>query len=568
MSGSRCEGFDFESSDYDLMMILKMYKVINPTQEYHQQITDHNVFVLENVRPGFVRLRGLGGMELPCLDDQMLLTRQGEELYLSSRKVKEYHNRLYQWDFHGPCLSTLDGSIDFALALSSDTWPHEAVGCVHRLLKRGWPSVVVIREMVKDGCLFVPVGCKTSPHEDIEWRMSFSLAEKCLVRSMNHTQFLTYALLKLFLKDVVEKETIVSNLLCSYHMKTLVFWEIISTDIPWSPSFLLDQFWNCFRRLLCWIKNEHCPNFFVPENNLFFGKFHGNTRQRLLKFLCSCYRFDHSLLRIPFIQCKMERLKSNEGQNVSYSLSRSIVTEKLLRNILFDIPLKETLETLESSPSTFVAEFCQYLRLFRLNISYFSHLCTQSSNIFGNRAKYTEEKVMFRLIKASSPDRIQSKLFLAIYFYMCKRYDKCVRLLRKALYKIADKETIYTWDFDENKYSSLGGDLLPTSKGMFRYTASYIPLDSYTAIPEISPECNNTYNTQEFQIVPPLVLTRFLLFLCRFRGGNIKRAHRHMTKLQYFRTSHPNNHGTYIMGNTGNMPTDFRRLSKCINILY
>ncbi|KAK3103486.1 hypothetical protein FSP39_019584 [Pinctada imbricata] len=122
-SGSRAEGFDFQSSDFDIMCVLKDVNVI---QRAIQENMSESSMILSmetgNTRPGFVRLKALY-YPLQC-SGIIGLRKLGQEYYMSSNKL-------------------------------------------------------------------------------VEWRMSFSLAEKRLVRFMNHTQFLTYGLLKLFLKEVM-----------------------------------------------------------------------------------------------------------------------------------------------------------------------------------------------------------------------------------------------------------------------------------------------------------------------------------------------------------------------------
>jgi hypothetical protein len=53
------------------------------------------------------------------------------------------------------------------------------------------------------GVLLVPIGCKNSPNERLEWRISFFVAEKHMIYSFSHTQLLCYALLKHLLKEVI-----------------------------------------------------------------------------------------------------------------------------------------------------------------------------------------------------------------------------------------------------------------------------------------------------------------------------------------------------------------------------
>ncbi|KAK3101263.1 hypothetical protein FSP39_002240 [Pinctada imbricata] len=408
----------------------------------------------------------------------------------------------------------------------------EAVGCVQRLLRRRWPSDDVIKNMVSDGCLFVPIGCKMSPYEDIEWRMSFSLAEKRLVRFMNHTQFLTYGLLKLFLKEVVEENDETRGLLCSYFMKTLVFWEIIESDTPWRPSCFLHNVWNCFRRLLSWIGNEYCPNFFIPENNMFCGKIHGRSKQTLLSFLCRYYRAGRLIFtEIP----SMRRVIDGQGllrrKSVSNVFRRSSVIQRLYspKTILaHGGSLTEFYDVLDSSQLPIIKEYIDYLRLHELNLSCFKMLCCQIGKACHNRTKYLIEKSLFRLVRASSPDCARGKIFIALYFYRCKRYANCISLLHKVIKTLEDVDTMYKWQFDTDKYSSLGGDELSISEGMCKFTASNVPLESETCIPEISDECNSPGYLFIYQFISPWVLSHFLLFLCHFWKGDLTQARVHL----------------------------------------
>ena len=62
-------------------------------------------------------------------------------------------------------------------------------------------------------------------------------AEQKLVYAMNHTQFLIYGLLKLFIKEFNNGLREQEKLLCSYHMKTAMFWVIQqNTTHDWSPK--------------------------------------------------------------------------------------------------------------------------------------------------------------------------------------------------------------------------------------------------------------------------------------------------------------------------------------------
>ncbi|KAK3099890.1 hypothetical protein FSP39_011300 [Pinctada imbricata] len=185
-SGSRAEGFNFQSSDFDVMVVFKDFEVIQDPRHWDRSKWSFVLMEKCRTRPGFVRLR---------VDSHFSswhvwgVRKLGQNYYLLNNKFKERISSQAKslglnWYIHGPCVTAESmryGENDLAVTLASKTWPIDAVACVHRLLKCGWPSIDVIQAMVNEGCLFVPIGCRTSPNPDVEWRMSFSLSEKRLV---------------------------------------------------------------------------------------------------------------------------------------------------------------------------------------------------------------------------------------------------------------------------------------------------------------------------------------------------------------------------------------------------
>lgn len=103
------------------------------------------------------------------------------------------------------------------------------------------------------------------------------------MRAMNHSQFLCYALLKIFLKEVLNKDAKEEEkFLCSYFLKTAMFW-CIQTDptYKWSRESFFQGFWKCYMLLLQWVYTGYYPNFFIPQNNLFVCKIVGADQERL-----------------------------------------------------------------------------------------------------------------------------------------------------------------------------------------------------------------------------------------------------------------------------------------------
>ena len=102
-----------------------------------------------------------------------------------------------------------------------------------------------------------------------QWRLSFSHQERLLVELFNSVQLQCYMLLKLIKRDILPY-FIKDETLSSYHCKTCMFYMIESTPNDfWRPENLLTCVDACLNLLQVWANNSDCPNYFIPEENMF-----------------------------------------------------------------------------------------------------------------------------------------------------------------------------------------------------------------------------------------------------------------------------------------------------------
>lgn len=61
-----------------------------------------------------------------------------------------------------------------------------------------------------------------------------------------------------------------------------MFW-CIQTDpgYEWSEENFFECFWKCYKLPLSWVYAGYCPNFFIPQNNLFVCKIEGADQEKL-----------------------------------------------------------------------------------------------------------------------------------------------------------------------------------------------------------------------------------------------------------------------------------------------
>lgn len=121
------------------------------------------------------------------------------------------------------------------------------------------------------------------------------MAEKRLVYAMNHSQFLLYGLMKLFMKEVINRDVEENDeLLCSYHMKTAVFWVLKQNSLSECNSQNFMQcFLICFKLVIKWVYEGVCPNFFIPENNLFWSKCMVQLKTNCFANFMPCMKKEH-----------------------------------------------------------------------------------------------------------------------------------------------------------------------------------------------------------------------------------------------------------------------------------
>ena len=344
---------------------------------------------------------------------------------------------------------------------------------------------------------------------------------------MNHVQFLCYGLLKIFLKEVIDVNVEIKGLLCSYFLKTALFWEISDSKIPWDSSTFLVGFWVCFQRLLHWINNAYCPNFFIPENNMFAGKIHGTARASLLSSLVPLYQEGyHCLLRCPTIQNDLYTIIQNP-LSVHTMLSdeesdKCIIETHLISEIWNEKPLFTTehseainhLQNIEHLILTNNSDLERsILHIWKI------YICQNIAVLLSdtNRSEDNEHNQSERICEVEMPemDITRHLLFKALCYYRRGDYRHTLALLQEAKMKLQHPHLVYPWLFDEEKYRAAGGEHKPIIQMMKEVVTWPIELGTEITLPELSLEHQAADNhSSDGILIPPLVLTNFLSFLC------------------------------------------------------
>src|SRR6218665_2139265 len=164
------------------------------------------------------------------------------------------------------------GGIDAIQCLFCPQWPIDAKTWPLRARKSGWPTSLTISEIVQNGCHVVYSQHRACRDDELQWRLSFSIAEIVLLHSWTKTQQIVYHLLRYFAKrELIKKDCSKEDeVLCTYHLKTLMLWTC--EEMPskwWDSSPVIALCCELLSVLLDWLKRRHYPNYFIPEANLF-----------------------------------------------------------------------------------------------------------------------------------------------------------------------------------------------------------------------------------------------------------------------------------------------------------
>ena len=321
-TGSKAEGLDLLGSDRDYMYdVNDRYNIrVAQTAQEARVASSTRISTLllctDNVHPGFALLRWLS-ISSPILHPLLLRASQNMNgfphlsSFLFTRERLQVANTANPGDgythvIQGPSIETWseyadrsESGDDHVPSIHCPFWPRGAEEWLHRPRRCGWPTPTDITQITDFGCHLVAVGFPLSSSKEMEWRISFSVAERILVWSFNHVQIQCYAVMKIILKEFIKVRCSPPNyVLCSYFIKTFLFWKFEVTESTfWRAEnfracilFLLVEFTKC-------IRDRELPHYFFPSFNLLSVKLTHEAQRELLPILETAIEHNIAILR-------------------------------------------------------------------------------------------------------------------------------------------------------------------------------------------------------------------------------------------------------------------------------
>ncbi|XP_060581900.1 uncharacterized protein LOC132738421 [Ruditapes philippinarum] len=288
--GSQSEGTTTTGmqSDLDQLICSKAFPVIQDWSDWIPGL--YNLLMIQDnsVSPGYCLLQLLrkdAPLPLDGESDQFFFKDRTGKLLLKHFIVSAFNiNR----EIHGPA-GVIQGQPgycdkDSVFAIRCTKWPQQARQWLNQQGEGQWPSAEMKQYCSRTGCFVVAVGCSGSEHEQLEWRISTSLAERCLMFNLNITQIRCYVLMKIILKTFTNP--LFKDVITSFMCKTVLFNCISNTHSNiWRENNLLSCLSLCLYLLYNNIINENCPHFIIPGNNLMRGKISPAVKPYILEIL-------------------------------------------------------------------------------------------------------------------------------------------------------------------------------------------------------------------------------------------------------------------------------------------
>ena len=481
-TGSKAEGLNLPGSDNDFMWDINdeyNLRVAQTTQEARvasSHVASSRVasspristllLCTDNVHPGFALLRWLStSSPIP----HPLLLRASQNMngfpHLSSFLFTREHLQAtnpgdgFTRAIQGPSIETWteymdrsESGYDTVPSIHCPFWPRGVEEWLHRPRRYGWPTPTDITQITDFGCHLVAVGYPLSSSKEMEWRISFSVAERILVWSFNHIQIQCYAVMKIILKEFIKVRCSPPNyVLCSYFIKTFLFWKFEVTESSfWSAenfraciSFLLVEFTKC-------IRNRELPHYFFPSFNLLSVKLTREAQRELLLILETAIEHDITILReCNTLRKVWSRFTTTDG-NINH-VTRMMKKTNIVRNdecLMYHADdcyhLYSDLTRPSSDPSRVTGAIthlitgilaCRYTTsLAPLVLRYHVLMSNIPHRVPGNRDAFKLGRLAHS--DAASVDISTCKLWYAMVLLMRTDYAACLRTVNDVLSQI------------------------------------------------------------------------------------------------------------------------------------
>ena len=229
-----------------------------------------NVFAYLEIaqRPGHVILRrsDIGAYMSQDLADYMTLIKARMSEKIKATSFDDLFKMVRYFGSRTPTSAMDRGPIDVIPSLPCPQCPRFARSWFQRQRPHEWPFEKDIATAKRVGCHVVQAPPHDSYHSGSSWRLSFSMAERILARSLSETQRKAYLLMNLL---NVLNPCRTPAVMESYWLKTVLFWSCEQTAREfWREDNLGPCVLYLLDRLLHSLTEGQLTDFFLDDYNL------------------------------------------------------------------------------------------------------------------------------------------------------------------------------------------------------------------------------------------------------------------------------------------------------------
>ena len=573
-TGSKAEGLVLAGSDDDYMIDINNMHDIEVSESLQDLIQSTRcnklLIVTDNVPPAFVMLKcvtSTPGFHSPFL--YLSAVKMGNDAYLSGRFMSfllssQRETRRIQGpsvELWNQYMDTSESGQDNVPSILCKFWPTSAAEWKDRPRHYGWPAESDKEYIEQFGCHLVPVGHPLSSTKSLEWRLSFSIAERKLVWSFNHTQLQCYAILKLILKEFVKVKCAEKHksVLCSYFIKTFLFWQFETTDrsfwqmknITGSIMYLLNEFYIC-------IQTGVLRHYFVSRFNLLEIKLTPDAKTEILHILGEiivngilvigqCRSLSGVFLKFSYIKSRRDCVEHtseihkrcilvNDRSTMHFLSSKSLdLIGDTSRSMSFD-SLVDVL--VRSASGEFLPSSLSEILIKRLYIFIVIRNLYNSAHQ-GNKYVYYYMTLLSKNVYGT--DLASGKLWLATFWLQQGDYSRSLQTINDILSSIPPYALYYSGRIRTNDgykqlyvdtYSTQNTDVLNRAKETWLLDM-YFSHREYSFVPRaIQIELENCDPRIGVQI-SPFTYAYYLMFLCYHGLGQYNNRNRMLIQLFY-----------------------------------
>ncbi|KAL3888483.1 hypothetical protein ACJMK2_000850 [Sinanodonta woodiana] len=403
---------------------------------------DSSGYVLLKVHPGNTHNLKALGLENSCIHVA------GKGFYISSTKMIQLCMRGSEIEHRsGPAVSTYfnisEGKhiwkqMDIVYSIFCPKWPEEANTWPYRVSKCSWPPEEMVQGIVSSGCHIVPKGSKGGEFSEIEWCISFSMHEKCMIRSFSPIQYHHYILLKKIFKHKFLEQYI--DVLTSYVAKTVCFWQMERNKREmWQMKCLVDMVIKSVLILRDCICSRFLPHYFIPNNNIIHGKVNIKRRDELVHDLSEFASILIDLCNRPE-ELRQFLIGDNEIINLSITMKFTeyyeFVTKALCHSndsMTHNANLEQYCQFVETMHGSVISTFNILKENHLFSVVYQTLLkCISESELPDEHDQPISECILF-LEHLNEYGGFSRKVRIAEIYFMLGQPDKCIDIITEAL---------------------------------------------------------------------------------------------------------------------------------------